>query len=330
MGQASRRKKARKAKKWQLMEQVVCLLEQCLEPEARVERDVWLPNLRSAGRAKEPHERQFDAVIKRGPPERESIWVVEVQARARNVEQSDYDGWLTKLEQVGAAGLICVAEKGFPDSVIDDAKSMGSRVKLLTLSELEGQEWPINDLHRSVGFSKIKYNYKTAFYGLAAPPHVIKALQSTPIPRCEMRRTDTGAPVSIEWLMQRQSKQLRQTYAGTAESEIKDVKWRFISTPMLSIEMNYDSKWYPVDFIEFTVDLVFSKHRLPLTCSKYEQIDCGGILAYALTAGGIVDGKEIHARVILRPNPGGGYRYMSHEVTGLAENAQVAINFTPT
>ncbi|HEX7900366.1 MAG TPA: hypothetical protein VF950_21540 [Planctomycetota bacterium] len=324
MGQASREKKARREKKWELMEQVVCLLEKSLEPNAHVERDQRLTNHRTAGTANTPHKRQCDVVIRRGPPERESVWIVEVQKRVRNVDQGDYDGWITKLDQVGAAGLICVAEKGFPQSVIDDAKTRGPRIKLLTLSELEGKDWPFTLGDKTMWFSKLDITIKTATFALIVKRMPLEPVKDAPIGSRILRRVDTGALITAQWLSQIESQKHRDAIDKLQDGEYPGHQWTFKSTPFLPVELQHGSEWLPVEAIDFTVNLTLKRYCLPLTCSKYEPVDFGGILAYALTAGGKIDGKEVNSRIILRPTKEGGLKYITHEVTGFP-NYQIGL-----
>src|SRR5689334_17607041 len=103
MGKASRAKKERKAQKWELLEKAVRLLEHSLLPNARVERDQELPNHKTAALAGEPLTRQCDVVIYPPGPHGETFWIVEVQKRGKKVAQGEYDGWVSKMDQVGAA-----------------------------------------------------------------------------------------------------------------------------------------------------------------------------------------------------------------------------------
>lgn len=49
------------------------------------------------------------------------------------MEIGHFYGWLGKMQEVGANQLICVSERGFPDSVVLAATQRGSQAKLLTL-----------------------------------------------------------------------------------------------------------------------------------------------------------------------------------------------------
>ncbi len=326
MGMASREKKVRKEKKWELMEHVVCLLEKSLRPDAKVERNQWLVNHKTIGVAKKPRKRQCDVVIRSGPPERESFWIVEVQKRGQKVKQGEYDGWVAKMDQVGAAGLIGVSEAGFPASAIEEAKTRGPRVLLLTLSQLEGKEWPVNIADQSAWISGLDIHMKNLHMVLVSSKP-IATLAPAPIPARVFRRADTGAIVSSEWLAQDASSKYRHLYDHVEEGTIPGVLWEYVPRPELRLEMQHGSEWLAVRKIDFTSDLVLKRHRLPLTCAEYKPIDFGPILAYALTARGEIDGKDVNLRMILRRHPDGTMRCMVAQITGFAENASVGIGF---
>ena len=125
--------------KWKIVERIVKLLEQSLSPDAKVESNVMLPVLTSNIGAK----RQCDVVIWAGKPPRETITIVEVQDRKKNVDVNMFDGWCTKMVEVGAQHLICVSKKGFSARVKEKAQQRGPTIRLVKLEELERIQWPI-------------------------------------------------------------------------------------------------------------------------------------------------------------------------------------------
>lgn len=79
-------------------------------------------------------KRQCDVVLRFRQAPREHFFIVEVQQRDSKPDINTFGGWVQKMNDVGAAGLICVSEAGFPQSIIEDvAKRQGPRVKLVTL-----------------------------------------------------------------------------------------------------------------------------------------------------------------------------------------------------
>jgi hypothetical protein len=121
--------KREKRAAWRLHERLVAFLEKAVAPGADVRHNINLPVLT----APERKPRQCDVVIIAGEPPRQTLTIVEVQKRGRKVGINDFHGWLGKMQEVGANQLICVSERGFPESVVVAAAQRGSQVKLLTL-----------------------------------------------------------------------------------------------------------------------------------------------------------------------------------------------------
>ncbi len=124
---------------WKLLEKVVTVLERTLADKAVVKRNVNLPILKS----KEGRTGQCDVVIYQGEEPRQTISIVEVQKRKEKPKINDFRGWVVKMRDVGAQHLICVSQRGFPKSIEEEADIIGPTVRLLTLKELESNEWPI-------------------------------------------------------------------------------------------------------------------------------------------------------------------------------------------
>ena len=123
---------------WKLKEKIVTIIERHLEHDAVVERDKNLLVLTS----KSERTRQCDVVITAGAKPRQTISIVEVQKRESKPTINDFEGWVTKMRQVGAQHLICVSEKGFPSSIEERADELGPTVRLLTLKQLEEHSSP--------------------------------------------------------------------------------------------------------------------------------------------------------------------------------------------
>lgn len=121
-------------------EKLVQLIEQSINPEAKVEHDVQMPILTSQKGA----TTQCDVVITTGNPPRETITIIEVQDRDSKPAANDFRGWQQKLDDVGAQHLICVSRKGFTESEIERASQSGNRIRLVTLSELDTESIPLN------------------------------------------------------------------------------------------------------------------------------------------------------------------------------------------
>jgi hypothetical protein len=130
----------KESKDWQFVEHTVSFLEQCIDPDSKMERNVKLPVLTFPD-----NYRECDIVIRTGKPPREVITIVEVQARNKKVDTNMFGGWLNKKEQVGANRLICVSKHDFPKSIKDQVSVQGKNVVLMVLKDLHG-EFPSNIL----------------------------------------------------------------------------------------------------------------------------------------------------------------------------------------
>lgn len=122
------------------LEKLVQLIEQSINPEAKVEHDVQMPILTSQKGA----TTQCDVVITTGSPPRETITIVEVQDRENKPAANDFRGWQQKLEDVGAQHLICISREGFTESEIERASQSGNRIRLVTLRELDSESIPLD------------------------------------------------------------------------------------------------------------------------------------------------------------------------------------------
>lgn len=125
-------------KKGKELELVITAIEKGLSPDATVEHDVFLPVLTSNnGRT-----RQIDVSIRQGKPPRETLTIVEVQDRNSPVDINTFNGWLCKVEEVGAQHLMVVSRKPFPESIKEKAEQSGNKVFLIHIKEAIPDEIP--------------------------------------------------------------------------------------------------------------------------------------------------------------------------------------------
>ena len=133
---------------WQNIEKLVQMINKSIEPESEIKHDVQLPVINSSlGRT-----RQCDIVIYSGPQHRRTITIFEVQNRNSQVDINTFNGWLLKLDEVGAQHLVCVSRKDFPASIKEKTLQSGNKVKLITLKEIDEDEIPLE-------LFKMKFKY---------------------------------------------------------------------------------------------------------------------------------------------------------------------------
>jgi hypothetical protein len=121
-------------------EQIVQIIEKSIDPNASIEHDVMMPVLNSPSGRK----RQCDIVITTGKKPRETVSIVEVQDRKTKVEINEFNGWLSKLNEIGAQHLICVSKQEFPESIQEVAAQNGNRVRLIQLTNFPSSKIPLD------------------------------------------------------------------------------------------------------------------------------------------------------------------------------------------
>jgi len=147
------------SKDWQDIEKLIQLINISIEPESKVEHDVQMPVINSPSN----RSRQCDLVIYSGPKHRRTITLFEIQNRTSKVDINTFNGWLLKLEEVGAQHLVCVSRLEFPESIKEKALSSGNKVKLITLSLIEKDKIPL-DLFK-MKFKYVEFNILESNHG---------------------------------------------------------------------------------------------------------------------------------------------------------------------
>ena len=117
--------------KWKLAEHAVKLLEESLDPHAQVTHNEWLIEAVTKNR------RQCDVVIRSSSPGYPRLTIVEVQDRAKKVDISFLEGWISKADKLDADCLVCVSVMGFTDSAEREASLHGDKIRLMTLCDTE-------------------------------------------------------------------------------------------------------------------------------------------------------------------------------------------------
>jgi hypothetical protein len=134
------------------LELLVNLIQKHIEPDAVVEHNIHLPVIGSASGRK----RQCDIVITSGPKHRKTTTIIEAQDRTKQVDINTFNGWLVKLDEIGAQHLICVSRLEYPESIKEKAISLGNKVKLINLKDANPTEIPLSLLKSNFKY----YNYQ--------------------------------------------------------------------------------------------------------------------------------------------------------------------------
>lgn len=300
---------------WKLVERVVALLEQAIAPGARVEHDVELWDYEAGV------PRQCDVVIKQGKPPRETVTMVEVQDRGRRVTLPTFEGWCKKREKVRAQHLVCVSQKGFSRSVVQEAARQGEVVRLVELKNLEQTAWPLKFDEGKLPFiwpevTVGSYSVKTVDGKLPAP---------------EFKRGD------VEFERDGRSVQIGQVFAqhfptldypqNEGEYDLEQ-KLSFGRDDVLIMKWNGD--WSRVDTMTAHLKVRVRRVKLIMSTSEYKQITFADTLAWAVTGTGLVDGREATLRAVFVPLPNGMLRPGPVQAFGAFEDLQgeIRLNYS--
>lgn len=292
---------------WRLVERVVALLEQAIAPGARVEHDVKLWDYEAGV------PRQCDVVIWQGKPPRETLTIVEVQDRGRRVTLPTFEGWSRKREKVRAQHLVCVSQKGFSRSVLQEVQRQGDVVRLAELRDLEQTAWPLKFNEGKLPFiwpevTMDSYSVKTVDGKMPAP---------------EFKRRDidlerNGRPVEIGQVFAQYFPTM--DYPQSEGEYNLDQKLSFGRDDVLIMRWNGDSS--RVDTVTAHLKVKVRRVNLIMSTSEYKQISFDGALAWAVTGTGLVDGQEAMLRAVFVPMPNGLLRPGPVQAFGAFEKLQ--------
>jgi hypothetical protein len=269
---------------WRQVEKVVALIEQTLSPGSRIEHDVKLPDLTGVS-----DYRQCDIVIWEGKPPRETISIVEVQDRENKVDITTFDGWVEKMEKVGAQHLICVSREEFPDSIKKSAYMRGQTVRLITIRKLLDEKWPINILDNSMEFI-----HRNVIGTPVADIGVIKE---------RLESINIENPVFEYKNMQYSKEQLFEkinTCILTIPEKVPQFELISFHLPEKEEKLfliNNDHKIEVTLDCEFAVENIFK--TIPFTCSCYSQIDASNPLAWLMEASFMINNEVQYFKAIL-------------------------------
>jgi hypothetical protein len=290
---------------WKTVEYVVALLEKTLTPEATVEHDVKLPELATGTL------RQCDVVIRTGAPPRTTLTIVEVQARGRKVEVSDYEGWCRKREKLGAQHLICVSSSGFPESVTRDALALGDSVRLMTLCQAD--EFPGFLQCRSFIFD-VQYRYvREARIIWSDHP----ALYDASVNAATWRVEGSKNPVSLDSLITA-AWEARLITDLDEVSHGSGVRIRTFRVPFrppngrVWSESNKGRVYIAEAIVQET--LKASKESKEVKVLAYEQKFFDGVVGWLVTAHSDFDGRPMCVQMACVPNSDGTTRITMGEI----------------
>jgi len=275
---------------WKTREKVVTIIERHLDQSAKVCLDVNLPVLKSeSGRT-----RQCDVVIVVGEEPRQTISIVEVQKRGSRPAINDFEGWVVKMQQVGAQHLICVSEAGFPTSIEERADELGPTVRLITLQQLEQGSWPLPPAFCSETLEVVRYD---ELLGLQMKGQHLFRLDPNargderPNPHEKMFRLPSGPLLSatdiVDWHLFSNPKNIHELPRN--EQITLGVRFNWDFNKGLQYK-DFGGNWVFLESLLIHIKIFIRSELLSWEASTYEQRGWGEI-AWVLHASTMLDGR---------------------------------------
>lgn len=254
------------------LEKIVEIIERSIDPNSRIERNVFLPILTS----NEHHTAQCDIVIRSGLAHRETLTLIEVQDRKSKVDINMFRGWISKLEDVGAQHLICVSRKDFPSSIKEKAQQHGNKVRLITLKELTPKNIPVNFISFIFQYKHIDILDIENIKPLVAIG-TIKQFNLTPFKLSGSDRIfsfDKINKLSITELCQQHVNLLLGACDNTCRNDTSHLHFRLSTNPELFIFLEDD--FIPIGLTaDFAWCYEFAEY--PMSVAVYEQNEYGAL-----------------------------------------------------
>jgi hypothetical protein len=276
------------------LELVVELIQKSIEPDAEIIQNAQLPVLTSPSK----RTRQCDIVILSGPSFRRTKTIVEVQDRSSQVDINNFNGWLLKLEEIGAQHLICVSRQEFPESIVEKTLQLGNKVKLITLKEANPVEIP-----QSFFKSGLKYiNFQINNYVTINITYSKEDEKSLGINELIKSQLDSKNLNSDDKLFSLDKRELKSIYKlcqesienlDNPDSGINTIKFDRLKGQPLFLHINGI-------FTRIGLTVTFNwkneVHVFPVSILKYEQLGDGS-LAWIFEANATIKGKPISIKM---------------------------------
>lgn len=297
---------------WKTAEKLVAAIERSLAPDSTVEHNVQLPVLGQR------RSRQCDVVLRVGKKPRDQFFIVEVQQRGSKPDINTFGGWLRKMEEIGASGLICVSEAGFPDSIIQDvAERVGPKVRLVTLNP-QGDNFDGLSLYIVPEFVRSTYKIRDVdvtavdFYG--SPPKEVIASGGLGYLK-EKALSHTGNSVETFPLSElvKQGVSTKDPYIGTPQAqsgEKIEVRYTTTASDEIPLWIHSDQGIFRLKSIATFATVQRIDVREPMVYAKwsYTQEFHDSKLAWAASSSFEVDEVTVKMTLIFVPDGDGFLR----------------------
>lgn len=237
-------------------------------------------------------------MIYQGQPPRQTISIIEVQKRGKKPDINTFGGWLKKKEEVGSQHLICVSEKGFPKSIIEEAERIGPTIRLMTIKNLLKRGWPFPSKMFDADLDVIEYK---SIDGLRVEGHHLIKIK-------EEGKEASKNPA--DGLFQSPDSDLVLSTADVADNRIfsnpkKLEQFRPDGTPY-SIQMDFQwnnwdglrykdvgGSWVPISKLSIRLTMKRHKSKVKWNFTEYFQIDWGAGIAWVVRGDGEYNGNKM-------------------------------------
>lgn len=309
-----------------LKEKVVTILERHIDQSARVFCDVLL----SVVAHPEMEPRQIDVLIETGTRARPTRTIVEVQDRKSKPQLTEFDGWLKKMEDVGAQHLMCVTNAGYTKTILEKAANRGPTVRLFTLEQLEESRG--NILPPSIMSNELDVVTYGRLLGIKIIPVHLYQMHpdidpsKPPDPHYKMflpRGTDKAASATevTDWHLFAHLKNVKEL---PHTSEMLTLKYGYDCDPTKPWKFITKTGWVPLKRFEVSIELSITSHPIDWKHNYYEQVGEGEI-GWILKGVAEYGGKDTVVYLPLRKEGDG--LYSAGRATTMSENADIFVGY---
>lgn len=309
-----------------LKEKVVTILERHIDQNARVFCDVLLPVVSDS----EMEPRQIDVLIETGTKARPTRTIVEVQDRKPKPQPTEFDGWLKKMEDVGAQHLMCVTTAGYTKTILKKAAKRGPTVRLFTLKQLEesnGNILPPSIMNNNLDV--ITYGQLLSILIIPVHPYQMHPdidPSKPPDPHfkmflpCGSDKPKSATEVTDWHLFAHPNNVKELPHTG----EMFNLRYGYNCPPAAPWKFITKTGWVPLNRFEVAIKLSITSHPIEWEHNYYEQVGEGEV-GWMLKGTATYNGGNTVVYLPLRKEGEG--LYSAGRATAMSENADTFVSY---
>lgn len=309
-----------------LREKVVTILERHIDQGARVSCDVWLPVVSDP----DMEPRQIDVLIETGTDARPTKTIVEVQDSKSKPKPTEFDGWLKKMEEVGAQHLMCVTKAGYTKTILKKAANRGPTVRLFTLEQLEVAGG--NILPPAIMSNDLDLVTYGRLLGIKIDPVHIYQMHpdinpsQPPDPHYKMlipsgRDDSVSATEVTDWHLFAHPNNVKELpHTG----EMFTLKYGYECDPAAPWKFITKTGWVPLKRFDISIELSVRSHPITWEHNYYAQVGKGEV-GWILKGTSTYDGKDTVFYLPLRKEGDG--LYSAGRATAMSEIGRAFVGY---